>query len=79
MASDYLVSFDTNRYSVPFMLIGQAVEVQRRQEAVTIFHRGELVATYPRLTGRYQLSIHASAWTGRSGAFRTALAFEPGH
>src|SRR5205814_301361 len=29
VAEDYLVSFETNRYSVPFTLIGQTVEVTR--------------------------------------------------
>ena len=57
VASDYLVSVDTNRYSVPFMLIGQAVEVERRQAEVRIFHHGTLVARHPELVGRHQLSI----------------------
>jgi transposase len=57
VASDYLVSVDTNRYSVPFMLIGQAVEVERRQAEICIFHRDNLVARHPELAGRYQLSI----------------------
>jgi hypothetical protein len=30
VAEDYLVSVDTNRYSVPFTLIGQPVEIHRR-------------------------------------------------
>jgi transposase len=58
VASDYLVTLDTNRYSVPFPLIGQAVEVERQAQAIRIYHRGELAAEHMRLTGRYQLSIH---------------------
>ena len=58
VATDYLVTFDTNRYSVPFHLIGQAVEVESKTEAIHIYHRGELVATHPRVSGRYQLSIY---------------------
>ncbi|MGH8471738.1 MAG: IS21 family transposase, partial [Gammaproteobacteria bacterium] len=57
VASDYLVSLDTNRYSVPFTLIGQAVEVERRGGEVCIYYRGELVAHHAPLAGRYQLSI----------------------
>jgi len=57
VASDYLVTLDTNRYSVPYHLIGQAVEVERRGDLVCIYHRGELAAEHGRLTGRYQLSI----------------------
>ncbi|MGH8513181.1 MAG: IS21 family transposase, partial [Gammaproteobacteria bacterium] len=57
VASDYLVSVDTNRYSVPFMLIGQAVEVEPRGGEIRIFHRGDLVAHHAQLCGRYQVSI----------------------
>jgi len=55
--SDYLVALDTNRYSVPFALIGQTVEVRRRQGLVEIAHRGQLVASHAELTGRHQLSV----------------------
>src|SRR5213592_2592266 len=55
VADDYLVSFETNRYSVPFTLIGQAVEVLRGAGRVAIFHRGTLVAEHPELPGKYQL------------------------
>ena len=58
VASDYLVTLDTNRYSVPFQLIGQVVEIERQAQAIRIYHRGELAAEHTRLTGRYQLSIH---------------------
>ncbi|MDF0666211.1 MAG: hypothetical protein P0119_09070 [Nitrospira sp.] len=37
VAEDYLVSLATNRYSVPFRLIGQRVEVQRRGTRSTSF------------------------------------------
>ncbi len=57
VADDYLVSFETNRYSVPFTLIGQAVEVLRGAGRVAIFHRGTLVAEHPELPGKYQLRI----------------------
>jgi transposase len=54
---DYLVAFDANRYSVPFTLIGQTVDVRRRQGRVEISHRGRVVACHPELTGRYQIAI----------------------
>jgi transposase len=57
VASDYLVSFDTHRYSVPFALIGQTVEVEAPDDQVRIFHRGQLVATHPRLAGQHQFHI----------------------
>lgn len=57
VAEDYLVSFRCNRYSVPFTLIGQAVDLIARDEQLKIFHRGSEVATHPLLTGRYQVRI----------------------
>ena len=57
VAEDYLVSFETNRYSVPFTLIGQTVEVTRRGGRLQITHRGTLVAEHEELTGKYQLRI----------------------
>lgn len=57
VAEDYLVSLDTNRYSVPCRLIGQSVEVERTEEAVRVYHRGLLVVTHPRLGGKHQVVI----------------------
>jgi transposase len=57
VADDYLVSLDTNRYSVPFTLIGQTVEVERRAGEVRIHHAGRLVVTHPELSGRHQLRV----------------------
>jgi hypothetical protein len=57
VASDYLVSFRTNRYSVPFTLIGQGVEVQPREGLLEIFHRDHLVARHLLLAGQHQLAI----------------------
>lgn len=57
VAADYLVSLGTNRYSVPFRLIGQRVEVQRRGETVHIFSRDREVASHPVLSGSHQFRI----------------------
>jgi transposase len=57
VAEDYLVSFETNRYSVPFRLIGQDVEVRRHRGHLELRHRGALVATHAILPGKYQVCI----------------------
>ncbi len=57
VADDFLVSLDTNRYSVPFALIGHTVEVERRDGQVRIHHRGKLVATHAELPGRHGLAV----------------------
>jgi transposase len=57
VASDWLVSVDTNRYSVPWRLIGATVEVVRVGAIWQIRHRGVLVAEHAVLAGRHQLSV----------------------
>lgn len=57
VATDYLVSFEANRYAVPYALIGQTVQVQRRDGEIVIRHRGSVVVTHPCLPGKYQVRI----------------------
>lgn len=57
VASDYLVSFATNRYSVPFTLIGQTVELERCGGELAIYHRDRLVAQHALAAGSHQLVI----------------------
>jgi hypothetical protein len=54
---DWLVSFEANRYSVPFNLVGRTVEVQRHGDEVLIFHAERLVATHGLLAGKHQVHI----------------------
>jgi transposase len=58
VASDWLVSIENNRYSVPWRLIGATVEVFRVGGHWQIRHRGEVVAEHPVLIGRYGLSVN---------------------
>ena len=70
VADDWLVSIDTNRYSVPFLLIGQPVEIHRRNGALRILHRGAVVAEHPELGGKHQVRILPEHGPGASA--RTA-------
>ncbi len=58
VAEDWLVSFQANRYSVPFGLVGKTVEVQRHgDDELHIFERGNLVARHALLPGKHRLAI----------------------
>lgn len=57
VAEDFLVSLATNRYSVPFRLIGRTVDVQRREGRVVIRYQGRVVAEHPELPGHHQLRV----------------------
>jgi Integrase core domain len=64
VAEDWLVSIDTNRYSVPWRLIGRTVEVVRVGGHWQISHRGQVVAEHPVASGRYQLSVNPAHGPG---------------
>ena len=73
VASDYLVSFATNRYSVPFTLIGQTVELERHGGQLAIYHRDRLVAQHALATGSHQFVIrpeHGPGAIARNGRRR---------
>ncbi len=55
VSNDCLVALDTNRYSVPWRLVGERVEVLVVGQEVRIHHRGELVATHALWHGRHKL------------------------
>lgn len=57
VAEDYLVSYRTNRYSVPFQLIGRTVNVRPREDRLEISHHGGLVAFHPLFEGKHQVRI----------------------
>jgi len=80
VADDWLVSIDGNRYSVPFGLIGQTVEVVRAGGVWLIRHRGRQVAEHPVLAGRAQLIVRPEHGPGaalRNSRKRYAGAMRP--
>lgn len=52
VAPGYHVEVDSYRYSVPFRLIREAVDVRVCGIIVEIFHKGQRVASHPRCPGR---------------------------
>jgi transposase len=64
VAEDWLVSIDANRYSVPFRLIGQTVQVVREEDRWVIRHRGRVVAEHTVLDGRAQLAVNPAHGPG---------------
>ena len=48
---DYCVTFDHRHYSVPYALVGEAVEIRATGSVVEILHKGVRVASHPRHYG----------------------------
>lgn len=45
---DYCVAFDHRLYSVPYALVGQAVEIRATVRVVEVLHKGVRVASHGR-------------------------------
>lgn len=77
VAEDYLVSFQSNRYSVPFGLIGKTVEVIPVGGALRVEHAGAVVAEHPLLSGKHQMRVlpeHGPGAVARNSRKRFGLA-----
>jgi len=64
VARDCMVSFESNRYSVPLRFVGKPVEVQSWNDRVLIFHEGHLVVSHPRCEGKYRVQIDKEHYSG---------------
>ena len=65
--SDCRVELDTNRYSVPFQLVGQEVHLVVVAGEMTVFWHGDIVAEHTLLPGRF-----ASCHTENCSAYSVA-------
>lgn len=64
VAKDCMVSFETNRYSVPLRFVGKPVEVQAWNDRILLFHEGLLIVSHPRCEGKYQAQIDKEHYSG---------------
>lgn len=64
VANDSFVDYQTNRYSVPWRLIGECVTVIADGGAISILHAGQVVATHSALAGRFGVSREPEHFVG---------------
>lgn len=64
VANDALVDIDTVRYSVPYGLVRQSVEVDLGERLVRVFHDGQVVATHERSFERHARIIDPEHFRG---------------
>ncbi len=58
VATDCLVTVETNRYSVPPAYVGRTIEVHWSAEgAIEMYHQGTLIATHPQAHGQHQVCV----------------------
>jgi transposase len=54
---DYHIEYDQHYYSVPHRLVKEPVEVHANEQSLTVFYRGQRIASHPR---RYQKGAHST-------------------
>lgn len=64
VAKDCLVTFETNRYSVPSRFVGKQVEVHSDADLIRIFHDGHLIAIHTLCQGTYQIQVERAHYNG---------------
>jgi transposase len=65
ISADCYVSYDANRYSVPFAYVGSTVEVQdEKNGTLCIFCNGQLIAEHPKSMGRHQIISNKKHFEG---------------
>ena len=59
---DFHVAYNTNRYSVPYAMVGKKVDLKVTKSTVEIYYAGERIATHPRFADyiRYKLQTDPS-------------------
>jgi transposase len=70
---DARVCFRTNRYSVPWHLIGRRVEIRAEGDEVALLHDGREIARHDLLSGRFQERVDPAHFRG---LFRTIVSEE---
>ncbi|WP_274654975.1 IS21 family transposase [Paenibacillus humicola] len=65
VSSDCYVSFEANRYTVPFQYVGSVVEIEDEKNGTLRFYcGGELVAEHPKSMGRHQIVSNKKHFEG---------------
>jgi len=57
VAEDWLVNYMTNRYSVPYALIGRIVEIEPCGDRLKVYHQGNLIAMHTFCHERHKVII----------------------
>lgn len=65
VAADSLVSFESNRYSVPWQYVNKEIEIQKGpQDTILIYHQGTLITHHTVASAKYQVIINKDHYRG---------------
>lgn len=64
VAQDSMVNLMTNRYSVPWLYVGQLLEVRKQGEMIQFYSKDQLVATHEQAPGQHQIRVNPAHYHG---------------
>jgi hypothetical protein len=64
VSQDSMVSWCSNRYSVPWMYVGQCLDLRISENQLFISHQGKVIATHKLLQGKHQQSSCRQHYAG---------------
>jgi hypothetical protein len=64
VANDCMISYASNRYSVPWKYVHQTVELQEHDDQLFIYFQGAIVATHRKSEAKYQVAIDMDHYRG---------------
>ena len=64
VSQDAMISFFSNRYSVPWMYVGKCVDLKVSQGTITMSYEGKTIAEHKLLIGKHQQAINPSHYKG---------------
>jgi hypothetical protein len=67
VAQDSMVNLMTNRYSVPWLYVGQVLEVRKQGDMIHFFSKEGLVAAHEQAVGQHQIRVNPAHYHGIYG------------
>lgn len=68
VSKDCLISYQQNKYSVPYRYVGQQVKIHETNEGILeIYDEYERIATHPIVAGKYQMTMNSKHYQGLLG------------
>jgi transposase len=64
VANDCMISYASNRYSVPWKYVHQSVELQEHDDTLFIYFQGAIIATHRKSEAKYQVAIDMDHYRG---------------
>jgi len=77
VAQDSMVNMETNRYSVPWLYVGQLLEVRKQGGVIEFYSKDELVAAHEQAAGQHQVRVNPAHYHGIFSAKRHWDVYRP--